>query len=91
MDIQSWLQATVSVQILEKKSRFISVAENSIHIGNFAAPLNIPGKKMSSEKFIPNNPDDMEVGSACQPIKRGGSGGIVGCCLAAIGAQFWTR
>ena len=43
---------------------------------------------MSSEKSIPNNPDDMEVGSACQPINRGGSGAIVGCCLAAIGAQF---
>ena len=71
------------------KSRVFSVAEKSIHIGNFAAPLNIPGKKMSSEKSDPNNPDDMEVGSACKPINREGSGAIVGCCLAAIGAQFW--
>ena len=44
---------------------------------------------MSPEESILEDRDEVDVGSACQFIKGGRSGGNIGCCLAARGAQFW--
>ena len=46
---------------------------------------------MSSEESFVENGDEVEVGSACQPIKGGRIDGDSGCYLAAMGAQFWDE